>query len=174
MNLTSKSHTKLQKLIPLLASDKDGEVVAAARGIQRLLVAQNFDFHDLAKMQGGATRIEYREKIVYRDRIIVKEKIVYRDVRSVQPSGLSGQPNVDPFAANPDGYHSGGTIPGWRSQAFQCNAKSNSLKTNEAAFIHDMANRAEVRGSTISEKQERWLNSIYLKMKGGTSQFMRN
>ena len=41
---------KLTKLIPLLASDKDGEVVvAAARAIGRTLEAVKADFHDLAR-----------------------------------------------------------------------------------------------------------------------------
>ena len=39
---------KLSKLIPLLASDKDGEVVATARAIGRTLAQAGADFHDLA------------------------------------------------------------------------------------------------------------------------------
>lgn len=40
---------KLAKLIPLLASDHDGEVVSAARAIGRALKAANCDFHDIVK-----------------------------------------------------------------------------------------------------------------------------
>ena len=36
------------KLIPRLASDHDGEVVATARAIERLLKAGGRDWHDLA------------------------------------------------------------------------------------------------------------------------------
>jgi hypothetical protein len=39
---------KLEKLIPLLASNHDGEVVATARAIGSALAAEGFDFHDLA------------------------------------------------------------------------------------------------------------------------------
>ncbi len=39
---------KLTKLIPLLDSDKDGEVVATARAIGRALKQAGADFHDLA------------------------------------------------------------------------------------------------------------------------------
>jgi hypothetical protein len=39
---------KLEKLIPLLASDHDGEVVAAARAIGSALASEGFDLHDLA------------------------------------------------------------------------------------------------------------------------------
>jgi hypothetical protein len=41
---------KLAKLLPLLSSDKDGEVVAAARAIGRTLAASGADWHDLIKV----------------------------------------------------------------------------------------------------------------------------
>ena len=41
---------KLQKLIPLLASDKDGEVLAAVGAIRRVLGAAGADLHDLAEV----------------------------------------------------------------------------------------------------------------------------
>jgi hypothetical protein len=41
---------RLGQLLRLLASDKDGEVVAAARAIERTLHAIGADFHDLAHM----------------------------------------------------------------------------------------------------------------------------
>jgi hypothetical protein len=39
---------KLAKLLPVLASDKDGEVIATARAIGRTLSAAGADWHDLA------------------------------------------------------------------------------------------------------------------------------
>jgi hypothetical protein len=39
----------LQKLVPLLASDNDGEVVATVHAIRRALKAAGLDLHDLAK-----------------------------------------------------------------------------------------------------------------------------
>jgi hypothetical protein len=39
---------KLEKLIPLLASNHDGEVVATARAIGSALASEGFDLHDLA------------------------------------------------------------------------------------------------------------------------------
>lgn len=45
--------TMLKKLIPLLDSDQDGEVVAAARAIQRALKTAGCDFHDLTKAING-------------------------------------------------------------------------------------------------------------------------
>ncbi|MFC4170486.1 hypothetical protein ACFOYU_00165 [Microvirga sp. GCM10011540] len=40
---------KLSKLIPMLATDHDGEVVAAARAIDRTLKSAGLDLHDLAQ-----------------------------------------------------------------------------------------------------------------------------
>nr|USU31054.1 hypothetical protein NG677_17135 [Methylobacterium sp. OTU13CASTA1] len=39
---------RVAKLVPLLASDKDGEVIAAARAIARTLTTAGTDLHDLA------------------------------------------------------------------------------------------------------------------------------
>jgi hypothetical protein len=45
---------KLEKLIKMLSSDKDGEVVAAARAIQRTLNGSGSDVHELAaRIKGG-------------------------------------------------------------------------------------------------------------------------
>lgn len=40
---------RLSKLIPMLATDHDGEVVATARAIGRTLESAGLDLHDLAK-----------------------------------------------------------------------------------------------------------------------------
>jgi hypothetical protein len=52
---------KLAKLIPLLSSDKDGEVVATARAIERTLRAEGCDWHDLA----SAVTREPETRIIY-------------------------------------------------------------------------------------------------------------
>jgi hypothetical protein len=48
MSLPPAVAGRLSKLLPLLSSDKDGEVVATARAIQRTLAAADLDFHSLA------------------------------------------------------------------------------------------------------------------------------
>jgi hypothetical protein len=45
---------KVVPLIPRLASDKDGEVVATARAIQRQFAKAKLDLHDLAEMLKAA------------------------------------------------------------------------------------------------------------------------
>lgn len=51
---------KLLQLVLLLGSDKDGEVVAAARAIGRLLAKEKKDWHDLAKLIEGRPAAEER------------------------------------------------------------------------------------------------------------------
>lgn len=52
---------KLAKLIPLLSSDKDGEVVATARATERTLPAEGFDWHGLA----SAVTREPETRVIY-------------------------------------------------------------------------------------------------------------
>ena len=48
MNALTVAAPKLSMLIPRLASDQDGEVVAVARAIGRVLASHRLDWHDLA------------------------------------------------------------------------------------------------------------------------------
>ena len=48
MNALAPINDKLSVLIPRLASDRDGEVIATARAIWRQLTAAGADWHDLA------------------------------------------------------------------------------------------------------------------------------
>jgi predicted nuclease of predicted toxin-antitoxin system len=48
---------KLGKLLPLLGSDRDGEVVAAARAIDRALRSAGCDWHDLAARLSTPTSV---------------------------------------------------------------------------------------------------------------------
>jgi hypothetical protein len=49
MSTVSSIAPKLAKLLPRLASDHDGEVVATARAVRRTLHAAGLDYHDLAR-----------------------------------------------------------------------------------------------------------------------------
>lgn len=74
----------LRKLVPLLASDHDGEVVNAARAIGRALKAAKCDWHDLTR-----SMTEVREKIV------VKTEVVYRDVYRERPAPQPVRPKEE-------------------------------------------------------------------------------
>jgi hypothetical protein len=60
--------SKVPLLIPLLGSDKDGEVVAAARAIGRTLRAEGRDFHDLARaLERNSTDNQQNGGVPHRD-----------------------------------------------------------------------------------------------------------
>jgi hypothetical protein len=54
--MTPHLKARLTKLLPLLASDKAGEVVATAAAIVRALEAETLDLHDLAAALGPTPR----------------------------------------------------------------------------------------------------------------------
>lgn len=64
--LPSPIRPRLGQFVRLLASDRDGEVVAAARAIGRMLKGAGVDFHDLA----ATVETEPAERVVvqWRDR----------------------------------------------------------------------------------------------------------
>lgn len=53
MSLPADARARLAKLIPMLASDRDGEVVATVRAIGRTLAGAGADFHALAAVVGA-------------------------------------------------------------------------------------------------------------------------
>lgn len=61
-SLITMAAPKLSKLIPLLGSDKAGEVVAAASAIGRALKASGADWHDLAKWVSSPPTIPTRHQ----------------------------------------------------------------------------------------------------------------
>jgi len=58
---------KLEKLLPLLASDKDGEVLSAVAAIRRTLERHGLDLHDLAKVLGRAEPPDTVGPLAWRD-----------------------------------------------------------------------------------------------------------
>lgn len=57
---------RVGKFIALLASDKDGEVLAAVSAIKRALAAEQLDLNDLAKaLNGGSTPVHATMKEYY-------------------------------------------------------------------------------------------------------------
>lgn len=51
---------QLSRLIPLLASDQDGEVVATARAIGRILTGKGLDWHALSQALSEIKRLSFQ------------------------------------------------------------------------------------------------------------------
>ena len=131
---------KLEKLIKLLASDKDGEVVAAAHAIRRTLNSAGTDFHELAARVKGGKLSESEMKRVY--------DAGYQEGKdaAVTAQGFS----------NTEG-------PSWLEMAKYCAGHDDGhLIPREREFVDDMVRWCARREPT--EKQGKWLLSIYAKL----------
>ena len=59
---------QLSKLIPLLASDQDGEVVATARAIGRVLTTKGLDWSDLSQAVGEIKQLSFEPSQSFAER----------------------------------------------------------------------------------------------------------
>jgi hypothetical protein len=60
LSLPATTLAMLGKLIPRLASNHDGEVIATVRAIRRTLASSGADLHDLCIRLGAARRLDGR------------------------------------------------------------------------------------------------------------------
>jgi hypothetical protein len=133
---------KLGKLIRLLSSDKDGEVLAAARAIGRTLDGERLTIHDLA--EGLARR---------------GAKFTERDAEEIYRRGKAdGRREADHDGA----FRSVDELT-WNEIARECKAAT-ELSERERKFVSDMV-RWTLRDGKPTKKQANWLRAIYARVK---------
>ena len=134
---------RLQQFIRLLSSDRDGEVVSAARAIIRTLAAAQLDIHALADAVGRSNAKTYtREEVVE----IYRRGIADGRRKAEAESALMFR-SVDE--------------PSWSDIARECAARPKLLHDDrEREFVDHMVRRL-VHGGEPSEKQAKWLRDIY-------------
>jgi hypothetical protein len=128
---------RLGKLVRMLSSTNDGEVVAAARAIERTLRDNALDIHDLADMLASdkgasAAALEDAYRAGYRDG---------SHAADVEDDTLS-----------------------WREVAKFCQARAQQLRRREREFVEHMV-RWTGLGREPSDRQARWLDFLYSKLK---------
>ena len=139
---------KLAACIRMLSSDKDGDVITAARGLVRMLERAGTDIHAfaerIAKPNGGLTDAEMRK---------LYDAGYEAGVRAVENKqhGSGDFHNVD-------------GLPSWNEIALFCQQNNDRLRPTERQFIDDMASRTVWREPT--EKQAKWLRSIFYRLGG--------
>jgi hypothetical protein len=132
---------KLEKLLKLLTSDKDGEVVAAARAIKRTLNSAGTDIHELAERVKGGGGLSKAEM----------QKIYDAGVRDGKD------------AAAADGKFADVEGPSYLEMAEFCVEHDNGrLTAKERDFVDDMTRWCIRREPT--EKQARWLHLIWVRL----------
>jgi len=131
---------KLEKLLKLLTSDKDGEVLAAARAIKRTPDGAGADVHELAARVKGGKLSEAETRKIY--------DAAYRDGKDAAAA--------DKGFSNVDG-------PSWLEIASYCVDHDNGrLVQKERDFVNDMVRWCARREP--SEKQGKWLHAIYVRL----------
>jgi hypothetical protein len=132
---------RLAKLIRMLGSDRDGEVVATVVALKRALAANGLDLHDLA------------------DRLTRQNKSE-PDVAALLQARREGFRQG--YRAAQEDFDTSDTLT-WREVAEFCAARSDLLQPYEAKFVRQME-AWTARGRTPSEKQGRWLDLIYSRL----------
>jgi hypothetical protein len=141
---------KVGKFIRLLTSNCDGEVVAAARAIVRTLRAAGADIHDLAESIGATPA--NGKKFTEEDAREFYERGLAAGRRAAEQARPAAFRKVDD-----DG-------PRWHAIACECAARPDRLRDRrEKDFVADMV-RWTTRGGLPTEKQAKWLRSIYLRV----------
>jgi hypothetical protein len=141
---------KLASFIRLLASDRDGEVVAAARALERVLKSAGADIHALADQVehtngGGLTEAEMKKLFDagYEAGVRAAEAKVQHDE---------------------DGFRSVNGAVSWHKMAVFCQDRKARLRGNEVDFIDEMCGWTTWKEPT--SKQAKWLSSIYARLGG--------
>jgi hypothetical protein len=132
---------RLEKLIKLLTSDKDGEVVAAARAIHRTLEGAGTDIHEFAARIRGGKLSDAEMHKSYESRV--------RDGKDAAAT--------DKGFSNVEG-------PSYYEMAKHCVEHDNGrLSAKERGFVEDMQRWCARREP--SEKQGRWLHALYVRVR---------
>jgi hypothetical protein len=130
---------KVRKLLRLLSSPQDAEVVAAARALMRTLEADGADIHALAEAVGGG-------------------KLSEADMRTLYDSGFQdGKRAVE--NGKPPQFHE---VTPWRDMVAEIAASEGAspwLKPHERDFVGDMERWCQRRDPT--EKQGNWIHILW-------------
>jgi hypothetical protein len=142
---------KLSKLLHMFASDRDSEKLAAVEGIVRVLKGAGLDVHDLAD------EIDPEERKKNGKKFTVKELEIYN--RGIEDGRRQAEENQR-------GFRSVDALdePSWHEIACECANHENRLNEKERPFVKDMV-RWTVRGGEPTEKQAKWLRSIYARIR---------
>jgi hypothetical protein len=134
---------RIGKLLRLLSSDQDGEVVAAVRAIQRTLEGEKLDIHALAdRIEQPANGKKFSEAEA--------KEIYLRGVTDGRREAEQQQPVRFDCVDEPT----------WHKIACACRDRGIFRSEREEEFVLDMCRRT-VHGGEPTEKQASWLKKIY-------------
>jgi hypothetical protein len=126
---------RLKKLMLLLSSDKDGEVVNAARAIGRALHTAGADWHDFAGLVDAPA-----------------------STKTHAGKANTGKANTSGNTDNTGNANTGNA--NWRAMLEYCLRNSTPLSSREQDFINSLGRW----GGEPTPKQLAWLQSIYARL----------
>jgi hypothetical protein len=134
---------KVGKLLRLLSSPNDGEVLGAARALLRTLTSNGLDVHTLAERveRNGFNKNDAQQ--LY--------QAGFQDGLAQGESRAATFSNID------------GTLT-WHEMAVWCAQQADRLRDQERKFVDDMAARTVWCEPT--KKQAKWLKSIHYRLGG--------
>ena len=136
---------KLRRCVRLLTSDRDGEILAAARALGRTLKAAGLDIHILADAVGH-TKGHSHKTVDKAEEKRIFDRGFEAGERAARKTG------------------NGAKEPTWHEIAVCCAECPDRLRDDrERKFVRDMV-ALTVRGGKLSEKQQSWLRSIYVRV----------
>src|SRR6516162_3667079 len=133
---------KLEKLLRMLSSPREGEVVAAVQAIMRTLKGAGADIHELAACVKGGKLSTVDMQRIY-DAAFADGR---RAAEATQPADVWRD-----------------IEPNWQEIATECRDRGDGqLTPREHEFVNDMVRWTVYRKP--SEKQAKWLHSIYVRL----------
>jgi hypothetical protein len=140
---------KLRRCLRLLASDSEGEVVAAVRALTRTLKSAGLDIHALADSIGtknGKLFTEVQALEIYQRGVVDGRQAAEREA----PVTFHNVEHEDPT---------------WHDIACECARHPDRMYgEHEERFVNRMV-RKTVRGGEPTEKEARWLRFIYARVR---------
>jgi hypothetical protein len=139
---------RLGKLVRMLSSDKDYEVLATVQALRRTLTGAGADIHALAAMIEKPTNGGVSEK----------------DLKRVYDAGVAdGLRRAEDAQHGSDAFRNIDASP-WHRMALYCQQRIDRLDERHHQFIADMASRTV--WSDPTEKQGKYLKSLFFKLGG--------
>jgi hypothetical protein len=146
---------RIATLFRLLGSNFEGEVLGAVSAMKRLFAAERLTFHDIASViescNGEIEELKYSDADA--------KAFFERGVEKGREEAVRNSHQIVPA----DYYDADGQ-PHWNAIALFCQQHHDRLRPAEVQFVDDMA------GSTMwrapSEKQGKWLLTIFLRLGG--------
>ena len=148
---------RIAKLVRMMSSDFDGEVLSANARLKSLLKEERLTFHDLATVIENCNGEIEERKYSDSDAELIFAKGVEKGRKEE-----ANRKDLPPAFYDADGQ------PRWSAVALFCQQHHRRLRPKEQEFIDDMAGKMMWREPT--EKQGKWLHSIFIRLGGRRNQ----